>query len=408
MANLHDADLHAVGSTLSTPAVTNFIRDLVRDAFQELIETDFAAHIGAARHERTETRTNQRNGHRSRVLSTQAGDIDLAIPKTRTGSYFPEMLQPRRRVDQALYAVIMTAYITGTSTRKVDDLVKALGVDSGVSKSTVSRICADIDESVGAFRTRRLDDTTYPYVFCDATYVKGRIDGRVVSRAVVVAFGVNADGVREVLGIDIGDSEDEVFWSAFLKGLKKRGLRGVQLVISDAHEGLKAAIAKQLVGTSWQRCRVHFNRNVLARVGKANGEMVTAMIRTIYAQPDADAVTTQLRAVADMLEAKFPDVASMLLDAEADLTAFAAFPKPHWRRLWSTNPLERVNKEIKRRSNVVGIFPDDASVIRLIGAVLIDVHDEWQAADRRYFSEESMKPVTTTTNTEVTTAIEAA
>lgn len=408
MANLHDADLSAVGSTLSTPEVTNFVRDLVRTAFQELIETDFAAFIGALPHERTDTRTNQRNGHRPRLLSTQAGDIELLIPKTRTGSYFPELLSPRRRVDQALYAVIMTAYITGTSTRKVDDLVKALGVDSGISKSTVSRICADIDEAVGAFRTRRLDDTAYPYVFCDATYVKGRVNGRVVSRAVVVAFGVNADGIREVLGIDIGDSEDEMFWSAFFKGLKKRGLHGVQLVISDAHEGLKAAIAKQLTGSSWQRCKVHFQRNVLARVGKANGEMVTAMIRTIFAQPDAASVAGQLRAVADMLQPKFPEVAVMLTDAEADLTAFATFPKPHWRRLWSTNPLERVNKEIKRRSNVVGIFPDDASVIRLIGAVLMDVHDEWQAADRRYFSEESMKPVTAPCSQEVTPAIEAA
>jgi putative transposase len=245
-------------------------------------------------------------------------------------------------------------------------------------------------------------------VFCDATYVKGRVAGRVVSRAVIVAFGVAADGGREVLGIDLGDSEDETFWSAFFRTLKRRGLHGVQLIISDAHEGLKKAVTRQFTGASWQRCRVHFNRNVLARVGKAHGEMVTATIRTIFAQPDAEAVTAQLRAVADTLHPKFPDVAAALIDAEADLLAFAAFPKAHWRRIWSTNPLERVNKELKRRANVVGIFPDDASILRLIGAVLLEQHDEWQVADRRYFSEESMKPLTTPNPIEVTPAIDAA
>jgi putative transposase len=408
MADHDDAPLTAVAASLIDDSTRTLFRELLAGALQELIEDELTARIGAAAHERTATRTNQRNGHRPRTLSTPAGDVELAIPKTRTGSFFPSLLEPRRRVDRALWAVIMTAYVEGVSTRKVDDLVKALGVDSGVSKSTVSRICAELDEQIAAFRDRRLDHTTFPYVFCDATYVKARSPhGRVISRAVIVAFGVAADGTREVLGVDVGDSEDETYWTAFLRSLKRRGLSGVQLVVSDAHEGLKAAVRRVLAGSSWQRCRVHFNRNILTRVGKAHGEMVTATIRTIFAQPDADAARTQLRAVADMLADRFPAVADALLDAEADLLAFTAFPKPHWRRIWSTNPLERVNKELKRRSNVVGIFPDDPAVIRLLGAVLLEVHDEWQVAERRYFSEESMRPVTTTSE-EVTPALPAA
>ena len=393
MAVTHDADLTAVAASLVDNTTRTVFRDVLERALQDLIEVELTERIGAAPHERTDTRTGQRNGHRPRLLSTPAGDVDLAIPKTRTGSFFPSLLEPRRRIDQALWAVIMTAYVTGTSTRKVDDLVKALGCDSGVSKSAVSRICARIDDEVGVFRTRRLDHTTFPYVFCDATYVKARCNGRVISRAVVVAFGVAADGAREVLGVDVGDSEDETFWTAFLRSLRQRGLAGVQLVISDAHEGLKAAVRRVLTGASWQRCKVHFNRNILARVGKTHGEMVTATIRTIFAQPDAATARAQLRRVADTLRPQFPAVADALCDAEDDLLAYAAFPKPHWRRLWSTNPLERVNKELKRRSNVVGIFPDDAAVIRLIGAVLMEQHDEWQVAERRYFSEESMKQI---------------
>ena len=407
MATTDDAPLTAVAASLIDDTTRSLFRDLLAGALQELIEDELTARIGAAAHERTEARTNLRNGHRPRVLSTPAGDVELAIPKTRTGSFYPSLLEPRRRVDRALWAVIMTAYVEGVSTRKVDDLVKALGVDSGVSKSTVSRICAELDAQVGEFRGRRLDHTTFPYVFCDATYVKGRLAGRVVSRAVITAFGVAADGTREVLGVDVGDSEDETFWTAFLRGLKRRGLSGVQLVISDAHEGLKAAVRRVLVGSSWQRCRVHFNRNILARVGKNHGEMVTATIRTIFAQPDADAARAQLRTVADMLAERFPQVADALLAAEDDLLAFSAFPKSHWRRIWSTNPLERVNKEIKRRSNVVGIFPDDAAIVRLIGAVLIEQHDEWQVAERRYFSEESMKPLLNPEQ-EVTPALPAA
>lgn len=294
------------------------------------------------------------------MLSTPAGDVALRIPKVKVGSFFPSLLEPRRRVDRALWAVIMSAYVHGTSTRKVDDLVRALGCDTGVSKSTVSRICGEIDAEVAAFR-RRLDHACFPYVFCDATYVKARADGRVVSRAVVVATGVAADGAREVLGVDVGDSEDEVFWTAFLRSLRARGLSGVRLVISDAHAGLKAAVARVLSGASWQRCRVHFVRNALAKVAKGHAEVVAATIRTVFAQPDAAAARDQLRAVADMLRPKFPAVADQLGEAEADLLAYAAFPRAHWRRIWSTNPLERVNKEIKRRANVVGIFPSDAA-----------------------------------------------
>jgi putative transposase len=284
----------------------------------------------------------------------------------------------------------MEAYVHGTSTRKVDDLVKALGVEAGISKSEVSRICAELDGEVATFGSRSLAHTAFPYVFVDATYLKARVDGRVVSRAVVIATGVTADGGREVLGLDVGDSEDGAFWTAFLRSLKARGLQGVQLVISDAHTGLKAAIAAVMAGAGWQRCRVHFLRNVLARVPKGSAEMVAAAIRTIFAQPSGAEVIEQVDKVAAMLQPKFPQVAMMLADAREDLTAFASFPPAHWAKVWSTNPLERVNKEIKRRTNVVGIFPDDAAVLRLAGAVLIEAHDEWQVAERRYLSEGSM------------------
>jgi putative transposase len=298
-------------------------------------------------------------------------------------------LEPRRRVDQALWAVIMTAYITGTSTRKVDDLVRALGCASGVSKSTVSRICKGIDDEVAVFRTRPLGHVAMPYVYLDATYIKARNNHRIVGRA-VVATAVTIDGNREVLGVDVGDSEDEVFWTAFLRSLRERGLDGVQLVISDAHSGLKASIARVFAGASWQRCKVHLARNILATVNHANKDMVAATVRTIHAQPDADATRAQLHSVVGMLEDRFPKAAEILAGAEGDVTAYAAFPRAHWRKISSTNPLERINKEIKRRSNVVGIFPDDASVIRLVGAVLLEQHDEWAVAERRYLSEESM------------------
>ena len=331
-------------------------------------------------------------------MSTTAGDLTVKIPKLRTGSFFPSLLAPRRRIDVALHAVVMEAYVHGTSTRKVDDLVTALGVDAGISKSEVSRICADLDDDVAAFNSRPLNHLAFPYVFLDATYCKVRVKGpdgrakggRVVSQAVVIATGVSADGRREVLGCEVGDSETEAFWAEFLGGLRDRGLGGVQLVISDCHRGLVAAVATAMQGAAWQRCRVHFMRNVLAKVGKVNAEMVAASIRTIFAQPTADAVRDQLDFVADKLAGQFPAVADLLHDTKADLTAFADFPSAHWRKVWSTNPIERLNREVKRRTDVVGIFPNRAALLRLATCVLIEAHDEWQVSDRRYLSEESM------------------
>ena len=368
--------------------------DVVREALglvlQALIDAEATQHIGARPYERTQTRTAHRNGVRARLLSTKAGDVELQIPKLREGSFFPALLEPRRRIDRALLAVVMEAYVHGTSTRKVDDLVRALGVDSGISKSEVSRICAELDTEVAAFRSRSLVHTAFPYVFLDATYLKARVDGRVVSRAVVIATGVTADGGREVLGLDVGDSEDGAFWTAFLRSLKARGLYGVQLVVSDAHTGLKQAIAAVMAGAAWQRCRVHFLRNVLARVPKGSAEMVAAAIRTIFAQPDATHVHEQLDVIAGMLGRQFPKLEAMLRDAAPDLLAFTSFPVAHWKKLWSTNPLERLNKEIKRRTDVVGVFPNPEALGRLAGAVLVEAHDEWQVSDRRYLSEGSM------------------
>ena len=390
MTHQDDARLDDLLAHLGDGDTKDLFRTLLQRGMQELIDAELTATIGAELHERTDSRLNHRNGARSRTLSTPAGDIELRIPKLRVGSFFPSLLEPRRRVDQALWAVIMTAYITGTSTRKVDDLVKALGCESGVSKSTVSRICKGIDDEVAAFRTRPLDHIAMPYVYLDATYIKARNNHRIVSRAVVVATAVTADGNREVLGLDVGDSEDEVFWTAFLRTLRDRGLGGVKLVISDAHAGLKASIARVFTGASWQRCKVHLARNILATVNHAHKDMVAATVRTIYAQPDAESTRTQLHEVVGMLETRFPKAAEILANAEADVTAYTAFPKAHWRKISTTNPLERINKEIKRRSNVVGIFPDDASVIRLVGAVLLEQHDDWAVSERRYLSEESM------------------
>jgi putative transposase len=383
-------DPYALLDTLRAGGDVDLIRMSVELVLQALIEAEATGVIGAAPHERSDDRQNYRNGHRPRLLTTKAGDIELKIPKLRSGSFFPQILERRRRIDRALYAVVMEAYVHGVSTRKVDDLVEALGAASGISKSEVSRICADLDKEMEAFRTRRLDHVAFPYLFCDATYVKGRLRGRVVSRAVVVVTGVTAEGNREVLGVDVGDSEDGTFWTAFLRGLRERGLAGVRLVISDQHLGLKEAISKVFIGAGWQRCRVHFLRNALSGVPKAKTQMVAAAIRTIFAQPDAAHISQQLDVVADTLSFTLPNVASLLLEAKEDLIAFSSFPMAHWPKLWSTNPLERVNAEIKRRTNVVGIFPNDASVLRLVTAVLVEQHDEWQVAERRYLSEESM------------------
>ena len=368
--------------------------DVMREAMtfvlQELIELEAAQTIGAARYERSDGRTTHRNGSRSRLLSTKAGDVELRIPKLRSGSFFPALLEPRRRIDRALWAVIMEAYVHGVSTRKVDDLVTALGIEAGISKSEVSRICTELDAVVASFRDRPLGHTRFPYVFLDATYVKAHDGASVVSKAIVIATGVTASGDREVLGLAVGDSEDGAFWTAFLRSLRARGLSGVCLVISDAHEGLKGAIGAVLLGAAWQRCRVHFLRNVLARIPKGSAEMVLAAIRTIFAQPDAAAVRDQLDEIAERLTPRFPVVAAMLVAAKEDVTAFTSFPVSHWRKVWSTNPLERVNKEIKRRTDVVGIFPNESAVLRLAGAVLLEIHDEWQIAERRYLAEGSM------------------
>jgi len=400
---------------LRTVEAGDVMRRLLASALQMLIDAEASAHIGAAPHERTATRSTQRNGTRTKTVSTTSGDVTVRIPKTRTGSFFPSLLQPRRRVDQALHAVICEAYVHGVSTRKVDDLVAALGIDSGLSKSEVSRICASLDGEVAAWRNRPLDHTWFPYVFLDATYCKVRINGHVVSQAVVVATGVSIDGRREVLGHKVGDSETESFWAEFLRGLRDRGLAvagpdrlGVQLVISDAHRGLTAAVAAVLPGAAWQRCRVHFMRNVLAKVSRGNVEMVAAVVRTIFAQPDPDQVRAQVDVVADMLLDRFPGVAELLLDAKADITAFAGFPQAHWRKIWSNNPIERLNKEIKRRTDVVGIFPNEAALDRLVGAVLIETHDEWQVTDRRYLSEASMAALKTPQATEASATRELA
>jgi putative transposase len=391
---LDQSALLEVLEALTVAEVGDRVRQAAETIYQALIEAELTTVIGAAPHERTDTRTAQRNGHRARILSTTAGDLELRIPKLRAGSFFPSLLERRRRVDQALFAVVMEAYLHGVSTRKVDDLVRALGADTGISKSEVSRICADLDAEVSAFAERSLADQQFPYVFLDATYCKARVNRRVVSQAVVVGTGVAADGRREVLGFAVGDSEDGAFWTSFLRGLKARGLGGVQLVIADAHLGLRQAIAAVFAGASVQRCRVHFLRNVLSRVPKGNAEMVAAAVRTIFAQPDAAHVREQLGVIAGMLGRQFPTVEDMLRETEPELLAFAAFPVGHWKKIWSTNPLERLNKEIKRRTDVVGVFPNPAALLRLAGAVLVEAHDEWQVSDRRYLSEGSMATLT--------------
>jgi len=403
---LSESALSELQEALRTGDAVDLIRESVRMVMQELIDAEATAAIGAARYQRTETRTTERNGVRGRLLATKAGDVELRIPKLRKGSFFPSILEPRRRIDQALYAVVMEAYVEGISTRSVDDLVAALGVDSGISKSEVSRICAGLDETVTAFRTRRLDHSTFPYVFLDATYLHVRnATSQVVSMAAVVATGIRADGGREVLGLDVGDSEDEVFWRAFLTDLKKRGLSGVRLVISDQHAGLVAALRRAFQGVAHQRCRVHFARNLLALVPKTHVDMVAAVFRTIFAQPNPKAVATTWDEVRDQLATAFPKIGPLMDDAKVEVLAFSAFPRAHWSKIWSTNPLERVNKEIKRRARVVGIFPNDRAVIRLVGAVLADMHDEWQSSDRRYLSEGSMALLDTARDTEPIAAI---
>ena len=386
----------------------DLVRESVRMVMQELIEAEATERIGAGRYERTESRTVERNGTRPRLVTTQAGDVGLRIPKLRKGSFFPVILEPRRRIDQALYAVVMEAYIQGISTRSVDDLVEAMGIDSGISKSEVSRICAGLDETVGAFRTRGLDHVEFPYVYLDATYLHVRNHSKqVVSMAVVVATGVTATGQREILGLDVGDSEDEVFWKGFMTSLKQRGLAGVRLVISDQHSGLVAALRRCFQGVAHQRCRVHFARNLLSHVPKGQADYVAAAFRTIFAQTKTTEVHAAWDKTRDEFAARFPKLGPLMDDAKAEVLAFTGFPRAHWRKIWSTNPLERINKEIKRRSRVVGIFPNNAAVIRLVGAVLLDMHEEWLAGDRRYLSEGSMAKLYEVSDTGPNAAIES-
>jgi putative transposase len=363
------------------------LREIVRWTIQELMEAEVSAQIGAGRYERSGERVTQRNGYRERPWDTRVGTLELQIPKLRQGSYFPSWLEPRRRAEQALVAVIAEAYVQGVSTRKVEAVVQALGI-SGISRSEVSRLAASLDATVDAFRTRRLD-AAYPYVWVDARYEHVRAWGRVVSMVVVVAYGGRADGVREVLGLDVGLSEDVEFWRSFFQSLVARGLRGVQLVISDANPGLKRAVTEVFVGTAWQRCRVHFMRNLLARVPKKAQAMVAAAVRPIFQQADRTAAQRQLREVCTALQAQFPHAVALLAEAEEEIFTFYDFPAEHRRQIYSTNPLERLNKELKRRSAVVGIFPNRAAVIRLLGALLMEQNDEWLVG-RHYFSEASM------------------
>lgn len=366
----------------------DFLREAVRVMTQALIELEVSQQIGARRYERREERATYRNGYRDRMWETRVGAIPLRIPKLRDGSFFPSLLAPRKRSEQALLAVIQQASIEGVSTRKVDDLVQALGIRA--DKSKVSRICKQLDEIVKVFQNRALAHD-YPYIWLDALYLKVRQNHRVVSQALVIAMGVRRSGERDILGFELGASEEEAFWVAFLRGLVARGLQGVQLVISDAHSGLKAAIGQVFTGASWQRCRVHFMRNVLAHIPKVDKALVAALIRTIFAQPHRQAAGIQLQQVAQAMAERWPQAADLLLAAEDDILAYMTFPQPQWTRIYSTNPLERLNKEVKRRTKVVEVFPDGAATIRLVGALLLELDDEWQAATRRYFSLETMQ-----------------
>ena len=367
---------------------TDFLREGVRLMSQLLMELEVEEMTGAGRYERTPERVNQRNGYRHRRWETRVGEIPLRIPKLRKGSYFPSLLEPRRRAEKALFAVVQEAYVKGVSTRKVDELLQALGL-TGVDKSKVSRMCQELDELVEAFRNRSLEGE-YPYLWLDAIYLKVRQNHRIVNQAVVIAIGVRETGERQVLGFAVGGSEDTAFWLEFLRSLVQRGLKGVQLAISDAHEGLKAAIGQVLAGATWQRCRVHLMRNVLAHISQGDKAMVAAAIRTIFAQPNRQAASQQLAEVVQAMRPRWPKAAALLQQAEDDVLAYTAFPREHWSRIYSTNPLERLNREIKRRTNVVGVFPHEGAVIRLVGAILMEVNDEWTIG-RRYFSLETMR-----------------
>jgi len=379
-----------VGKLLEESDV-DLLREGVRVLAQAVMETEVSGQIGAAPYERSTERVAYRNGYRTRTWDTRVGTIELKIPKVTAGAYFPSLLEPRRRAEKALHAVVVEAYVKGVSTRKVDDLVRALGID-GISRSEVSRICKVLDEEVKTFLQRPIEGE-HPYVWLDATFHKVRQDGRVISVATVVAIGVNDQGQRTILGAATGQSEDHQFWTSFLRTLIRRGLKGVLLVISDAHEGLRQAIAKIFSGATWQRCRVHFMRNLLARVPKGAQDTVAAVVRSVFSAPDHATAMTQLHDVARMLEPRFPQAAELLQDSAEDLLAHMHFPREHRRRLHSTNPIERLHKEVKRRTRVVGIFPTTDSLMRMVGTLLSEQDDEWQVSDRRYFSIGSMAKV---------------
>jgi len=384
-------DRMALTDLLQKSGDSDFLRSVAEAVLQILMEADVEGMIGAGRHERSAERLNWRNGYRDRTLDTRLGPLQLRIPKLRQGSYFPPFLEPRKTSEKALIAVIQEAWIAGVSTRKVDDLVQAMGL-TGISKSQVSKLCKDIDERVGAFLERPIEGE-WPYLWLDATYLRQREGGRVVSVAAIIAVAANTDGKREIVGLHIGPSEAEPFWSGFLKSLVRRGLKGVKLVISDAHEGLKQAIAR-VMGATWQRCRVHWVRNALAHVPKGQHTVVAAAIRQAFLQPDREAASQTWRHVADQLRPRWPKLSALMDASEHDVLAYMTFPVQHRTKLHSVNPLERLNKEVKRRADVVGIFPNEASIVRLIGAVLLEANDEWQL-QHRYMQVEAMADITT-------------
>ena len=383
-------DMMNLRALLEKSSDADLLREMVGFAAQRLMELEVEGLTGAAHGVRDPDRINQRNGYRDRVWETRAGTVELRIPKLRKGSYFPGFLEPRRLAEKALTAVIQEAYVQGVSTRSVDDLVQAMGM-TGISKSQVSRLCAELDDKVQTFLDRPLEGD-WPYVWLDATYVKVREAGRIVSVAVIIAVGVNSDGRREVLGLAIGPSEAETFWTEFLRKLARRGLRGVKLVISDAHEGIKAAIARVLHAT-WQRCRVHLMRNLLAHAGRQGRGVVAAFIATAFAQEDAETARAQWRQVADQLRPKVAKLAALMDEVEPDVLAYMGFPAAHRPKLHSTNPIERLNGEIKRRTEVVGIFPNEAAIIRLVGAILLEQNDEWAVQRARYMTLETIAPL---------------